>query len=162
MNNETLLDYVAPCSLLCYTCTGFGKGPVTESARKLHCYLEGFGEMRGAHMSGKEQEDWLAYFDGFRNTLTQICGTCPGCRKGPGDGCIEGCVIPACVRERGVAFCAECGVFPCEKARDFFAAYDERIGRVWEAGSRRLREVGPEAYFKEKRHISHYMHYKEE
>ncbi len=70
-------------------------------------------------------------------------------------------MIPSCVQERGIDFCAQCSEFPCEKARVMFDGHDDKIGGAWEEGSRRLREIGLEAYFAEKKDVSHYLHYKE-
>lgn len=161
MEKQMLLDLTAPCSLLCYTCTGFKDGPVGECARKLYTYLDGFGEMRGSFMAEGEREAWNAQFAEFRGTLQYIGGVCPGCRKGRGPGCIADCPVPECVKEKGVDFCGECPEFPCAKARDFFTAQNPRICAAWEAGSRRIAEIGAEAYFAEKKDCSHYLHYKD-
>ena len=164
MEKEKLPDYVAPCSLLCYTCMGFKDGPISECAKKLYIYTEGICEFRSAHMSEEQREEWHSFFHEYHDTLKNLSGTsCPGCRNNPVScSAFEGCVIPACVKERGVDFCAECDAFPCQKARDFFAARDEELSRVWENGSRRLKEVGMDAYFEEKKDISHYIHYKKD
>lgn len=162
MEKEQLLNYVAPCSLLCYTCTAFRSGPVSECAHKLYIYLDGFCEMCGENMTEEERGTWYAQFDEFHGTLRCLSGVCPGCRKGPGMGCIEGCVVPSCAKEHGVDFCAECSAFPCQKAEEFFAAHSEKVMQAWKNGSRRLQEIALEAYFEEKRGISHYLHYKEQ
>lgn len=161
MERDELLNFVAPCSLLCYTCTGFKDGPVTECAKKLYTYLNGFGEMRGTNMQPREREEWLAEFEKFHNTLQYVGGVCGGCREGRGSGCIEGCVIPDCVKERGVDFCAQCSEFPCEKAAEFFKTCGGAVRSAWESGSVRLKEVGLENYFQEKKIVSHYIHYKQ-
>ena len=161
MKQEKLLDRIAPCSLLCYTCTGFRDGPVSACAGQLSVYLEGFCEMRATYLSEDARKAWRSQFDEFHNTLKHMSGgSCPGCRKGPGPGCIHNCFIPDCAKAHGVDFCAECKEFPCREAADFFAARDGRLRHAWEDGNRRLQELGAEAYFKEKEHTSHYIHYK--
>lgn len=154
------LDLIAPCSLLCLTCTAYKGGVIGECARKLHTHLEGFAEMRGTYMNDAERAQWYAQFDEFRATLCHLGGVCPGCRQGRGPGCIDDCPVPDCARARGVDFCAECDEFPCDRARAFFAALDERLACVWEEGNLRLREIGVPAYFAEKKDASHYQHYK--
>lgn len=164
MEREKLLHEVAPCSLLCYTCTGYKDGVIAECAKKLHTYLDGFEKLVGRNMSKEDRENWYRDFNTFRGTLANIGGGCHGCRADASlkGGCIEGCVIPECVKERGVDFCADCREFPCQRARDFFASYDGKVEEVWEKGTERIREIGIEAYFEERKNVSHYLHYNEE
>jgi hypothetical protein len=149
-----------------YSCPSFEHGSVGESARKLHNYWEGYCEFRSEHLPEEQREAWQAEFSAFDGTLRFLGGaSCPGCRNSPpsekdGWGCLEGCFIPACARERGVDFCAECDAFPCQKAREFFGAKGGNLYREWENGNRRIREVGAEIFFREMKDISHYIHYK--
>ena len=160
--SQNLPDFVAPCSLLCYTCTGFSEGVVARCAQALHRHLDGFGELRGSGMEPAQREEWDRYFADFRGTLGFLgAASCPGCRKGAAQGCcIPGCPIPSCAKERGVDFCGECPDFPCEKAGGFFAAQGSGLRKVWEDGSRCLREIGAADYFEEKKDSSHYLHCK--
>lgn len=166
MEKEKLLHYVAPCSLLCYACMSFKDGPSSEGAKNVYKYSDGWGEFWSALLPEEKREEWRKEFDTFQNTLQYLGGaSCPGCRNNPpsnkeGWGCLAGCVIPACVKERGVDFCAECDEFPCQKAKDFFATHN-RTGDGWENGSRRIKKVGVDVYFEEKKDISHYIYYKE-
>jgi hypothetical protein len=116
--------------------------------------------------AGEKREEWDKWFDTFQNTLQYLCGaSCPGCRNNhPSNkeekwGHLEGCVIPACVKERGVDFCAECDEFPCQKEKDFCATHN-MSGEDWENGSRRIKEIGIEAYFEEKKDVSHCIRHK--
>ena len=154
MEKQKLLELTAPCSLLCYTCTAYKDGPMGECARKLYSYLDGFGEMRGQFLSEEGRKTWMAQFVEFCSTLQHIGGVCPGCRMEAGPGCIQGCPVPGCISEKGVDFCGECPEFPCQKAGDFFTAQNPRIAAAWEAGSRRIAEIGAEAYFEEKKGCS--------
>jgi DNA topoisomerase IB len=52
--------------------------------------------------------------------------------------------------EHRVDFCAECDEFPCQKAKDFFAAQNW-TGEDWKTGSRRIIEVGADAYLRKRR-----------
>lgn len=157
MEKEKLLDYVAPCSIPCYSCISFKDGPASEGARRVYNYSEGWCEFRSAYVPEEKREEWIKETKRFRDGLKFLGGaSCPGCRNNPpsnkdGWGYLEGCVIPACVKEHGVDFCAECDEFPCDKICD----------KIRESGSRRIKEIGIEAYFEEKKDVSHYIRYKE-
>ncbi len=164
MEKEKLLQYAAPCSLLCYTCMGFREGVFAECGPKLHACSEGICEFLAdvSGLSGEERKKHFAFFREFRDSLSHLSGgSCHGCRSDDSlkSGCIGGCVIPACVKEHGVDFCGQCPDFPCEKGRSFFDGVDSRIRQTWETGSARIREIGPEAYVEEKKNVSHYAHY---
>ena len=163
MERDKLLQYIAPCSLLCYTCMGLRNGPIAECAKTLHNLSEGISEFFSAHTPEEKRHEQLAFFTEFRNALQNFSGAfCPGCRNNSAScPAYEGCVIPACVQERGIDFCAQCNEFPCPKVKDYFDAHDELIYPVWVNGNKRIREVGIEAYFEEKKDVSHYIHYGE-
>ncbi|MCL2772587.1 MAG: DUF3795 domain-containing protein [Oscillospiraceae bacterium] len=154
MEKEKLLNYIAPCSLLCYTCMSFKDGPSSTSAKKVYNYSDGWGEFYNTLIPEEKREEAYKEFSAFQNTLKFLGGaSCPGCRNNPqsnksGWGCAEGCVIPACVKEHGVDFCAECDEFPCQTCDN--------------TGSKRIKEIGIEAYFEEMKDISHYIRYKKE
>lgn len=162
ISNQDLLNYVAPCSLLCYTCPALKDGAISECAVKLCKYFEGYYDFNDANMPEKFRW-WLDEFEAFHKKLEKYSKSkCPGCRNNPpsGSGCIEGCIVPNCVRVQGVNCCAECSEFPCGKAKNFFATINNIIGQDWEKGNKRIKEVGIEKYFNEKKNISHYISYK--
>jgi len=163
MEKEQLLDHIAPCSLLCHTCMSRKGGLSSEGAKNVYKYSDGWGEFYSALLPEEKREEWHREFDTFQSTLQFLGGAlCPGCRNDPPSnkdgkwGCLEGCPVPICAKERGVDFCAECGEFPCQKGKDFFAA--GVIG--WERGNGRIKEIGVEAYFEEMRDVSHYIGFK--
>lgn len=163
MKKEKLLHYIAPCSLLCYTCLALKDGAFSECSPRLSGYCEGVCEFLSLNMPEDERDKFHLFFNEFQNALKQLSGgMCHGCRNVPSSkkGCIKGCVIPDCAQERGVDFCAECNEFPCQKAKDFFATHSNKITKIWEDGSKRIKEIGIEAYFEEKKNLSHYIHYK--
>ena len=60
------------------------------------------------------------------------CERCANYRKNENClGCIidqemiEDCDIRQCCKEKRVAYCAECGGFPCEKMRNFYDGHPE-------------------------------------
>ena len=50
MDNSDILKKVAPCSLMCHTCSGYKDGVICESAKTLLKYLEGIKEFYGKHL----------------------------------------------------------------------------------------------------------------
>lgn len=162
MDRDQLLQYVAPCALLCYSCPGLKDGAISQCASRLCGYFEGYYDFNDANLPEKYRP-WLDEFAAFERRLERFTqSTCPGCRSNPkpGAGCIEGCVVPSCVKEKGIDYCGECNDFPCEKARSFFARINDVIGKDWENGSRRIGEIGIDAYFEERKDRSHYASYK--
>jgi len=157
---EQLLRYVAPCSLLCYTCPGMKDGVIAQHAAALCRYFVGYYDFNDSNLPA-EYRSWLSTFQEFSQRLEHYASRpCLGCRETPTfGGCLPGCVVPSCVKEHGVNYCAECSNFPCATARDFFSSHNRILAENWEDGSRRLREVGLEAYFAEKREAPHYLGY---
>lgn len=159
---EELLRAIAPCSMMCHTCPACQGGAIERCAAQMLRYFEGYYEFNDA-MLPAEYRDRLDSFKQFEDRMKKYAKrSCPTCRETPEDGrgCIEDYPVRSCYREKGVDFCAECGEFPCEKAKSFFMNRHPVIAGDWENGSRRLREIGPEAYFEEKKGISHYTSWK--
>ncbi|MFW6323846.1 MAG: DUF3795 domain-containing protein [Desulfovibrionales bacterium] len=68
-------------------------------------------------------------------------GSCSGCRTG---ACLlHECAVKDCVHEKGVNFCFECSLFPCEHS-DFPPSLKKR----WIEMNMRRREMGVEEYFR--------------
>ena len=64
---------------------------------------------------------------------------------------MPGCVVRACTRERGYAFCAGCAEFPCDKV-----TFEGQLRDAWLGANRRIQEAGAEAFWREMRETSHY------
>ncbi|MCI8441461.1 MAG: DUF3795 domain-containing protein [Provencibacterium sp.] len=125
MEREKLLHYLAPCSFLCYTCLALRDGAFSECAPRLLAYSEDVCEFltESFRLPPGEQKEQEAFFDAFYGTLGQLSGGgCHGCRSDAAlkRGCLSGCGISDCVREREIDFCAQCEEFPCRKAEEFF------------------------------------------
>jgi hypothetical protein len=162
MDKQELLHNVAPCSLFCYTCPALKDGAISECAKKLCNYFEGYYDFNDANIPD-QYRSWLSEFEAFYKNLSGYTKSqCPGCRNNPspGAGCIEGCIVPNCVKDHGVDFCADCSEFPCKKAKDFFLTINNVTANDWEKGNFRIREIGIENYFNEKKDISHYISFK--
>lgn len=157
-----LLSSVAPCSLCCMTCPGFRSGEVAKRARALHTLFEGYYDFNDANIPA-EYRSRLDEFKEFDAELSRYTSaSCPSCREieGSAAGCIENCYVRLCYKQKGVDFCADCPDFPCGAAREFFDGINAVIASDWEKGSRRIREIGAEAYYAEKKNVSHYISYK--
>jgi len=162
MEKNELLRRVAPCSLMCYTCPGCQNGAISRVAAQLCTYFEGYYDFNDANLP-QQYRGWLDEFKAFEERLKRFTNAkCPTCRQAPEKfgGCIAGCVVRECYTQKGVDFCAECDEFPCEKAISFFAGINAVIRTDWEAGNRRIQEIGIEQYYDEKKDISHYLSFK--
>lgn len=160
--DKDFLKKMAPCSLLCHVCPGYSDGAISQCAVKMCKHFEGYYDFNDEHLP-EEHRGWLPEFEQFHNRLKKYTeGGCSGCR-GHNDedfGCIEGCFIDACTKERGIHFCSECEDFPCEKAKQFFTENDKTLLTMWIEGSQRMREIGIKPYFEEKKDSSNYANYK--
>lgn len=160
-----LLHHVAPCALLCYTCFGYCDGGVKHHAKCLYELYKGWYE---GHVLGygenptPEQRKKLASIQDFNETLVKRQqADCPGCRRSMGThgGCIPGCVVPACVKEHHVLYCADCPEFPCQRNEGVFRP---NVMKKWLEGNWYIREHGLEAYFEANRGVGHYSEFAEE
>ena len=155
ISKEQILDFIAPCSLLCYSCPGFTRGIICELSSKLHNYFEGFYEfqVKYAPEEYKPRADLFREFKEFLLRFTKPI--CNGCRHNPNpESCIPGCFILECTQEHGVDYCGECKLFPCSKVDTIF---NPDVYKRWVKGNERIREVGVELFFEEERDKSHYI-----
>jgi hypothetical protein len=147
MERKEVLQKVAPCGLICYTCAAASDGAIQVHSRALLSLLEGFdgfAERFSAH------EPRLKAYPYFREVLGLFAEAgCQGCREG--DCMYPGCPVWPCIKEKEHDFCFECADFPCDEA-DFDPALREK----WMSANERMREIGPEAYLQEVKEESHY------
>lgn len=147
MVREELLRKVAPCGLLCYTCTAAKDGVIRGHSHALLRLLEsfdGFADQFSAH------EPRLSKYPDFKDVLLLFSEAgCEGCRGG---NCMyPGCPVLPCITRKGVDFCFECDAFPCEEVDA-----ESPLRAKWARANERMREVGAEAYFNEVKDTSHY------
>jgi hypothetical protein len=96
---------VAYCGLVCSDCKAY---LATQSNDREH--LE------------RVAAEWRKEFDSPEITADSIlCDGCPGVQGGRRIGYCDMCQIRACALERGVANCAHCADYACEKLEAFFA-----------------------------------------
>lgn len=142
MDKSEIIKKVAPCSLMCHTCSAYNDGIICASAKTLLKYLEGIKEFYEVHMP-----DAVESYNNFEGVLSIYAGaSCSGCRSTEHNGCsIEGCFLLECTKNHGVDFCGECNEFPCKKTQGIF---EEIVYRQWLEGNQQIREYGIEAFWK--------------
>ena len=115
-SREQLLDFMAPCSLLCFSCPAFVRGIVCELSGKLLNYFEGFYDFLARHLP-EELKSKAEEVKSFEERLQDYAQpACDGCRKNRNPACsVRGCFIAECTKEHGVDYCGECDAFPCRK-----------------------------------------------
>lgn len=142
------LAETAPCGLICYNCASYDRGPIAAHAQGLARWLEGFAPFATRFAAFEPR---LGQYPAFADVLALLAQPpCGSCRQG--QGCMPGCVVRACTAERGHAFCAACDEFPCGKV-DF----EGQLREAWLRGNARIREIGAEAFWRERRETSHYL-----
>ena len=154
MDRSEILSKVAPCSLLCHTCSGYKEGIICESSKTLLKYLEGIREFYGRHIPGAVES--YKIFEGVLGMYSSA--SCSGCRSTEHNGCsIQGCFLLECTKNHAVDFCGECNEFPCKKTRELFEA---EVYKQWLDGNQQIREQGIEIFMEKNIDKPHYKAYK--
>lgn len=144
---------VAPCGLLCYTCTGFAEGAIPQASKALLRYLDGYSEF----LEQQSHPDKPAVDTALRALAFWAGNDCPGCREGGDHRCmLEGCTVRECTKGKGIDFCAECAEFPCGEPHP-----SKVFLKAWKKANSRIREIGAEGFFQEEKEVSHYSRYKQ-
>ena len=128
-------------------------------AKELLILLDGHKEFLDKNLK-KEYRHKLDEFIIFQKKLEKYANPkCNGCREGGATGCsIKGCFINECTKEHKVNFCGECALFPCDKVNN--KIFKENVIKKWYEGNERIKEVGIEAYYKERKDKPHYIDHK--
>lgn len=77
---------------------------------------------------------------------------CKGCHSEKRSYYCESCRMKKCAAQKGVAFCGECGEYPCRDLSVFQAEMPHRI-ELWKS-QERIREAGYETWYAEM--VEHY------
>lgn len=154
MDKSEILKNVAPCSLMCRTCSGYCNGVICESAKTLLKYLEGIKEFYEKHIP-----DAVESYSNFEETLRMYSAApCSGCRSTEHNGCsIEGCFLLECTKNHNIDFCGECNEFPCKKTRELF---EDEVYTQWMEGNQQIRDHGIEFFWENNCEKPHYKAYK--
>lgn len=154
MKEDELLEKVAPCALMCHTCSAYEKGIICESAKKLLKYMDGAKEFYEKHNPSQVESHNIF----LQNLECYSAGACSGCRNRKHHGCsIEGCFILECTLEHNIHFCGECIEFPCNKTTLLF---EEEVYKMWLSGNREIQKNGIEEYWEQNHEKPHYGEYK--
>ena len=154
MDKSEILKNVAPCSLICHTCSGYHNGVICESAKTLLKYLEDMKEFYEKHLP-----DAVESYSNFEEVLRMYSSApCSGCRSKEHNGCsIEGCFLLECTRNHNIDFCGECDEFPCKKTMELF---EKEVYEQWLAGNQQIRDHGIELFWENNSVNPHYKAYK--
>ena len=153
MEKSEILKKVAPCSLMCHTCSAYCSGVICESSKTLLKYLEGIKGFYEKHIP-----DAVESYENFEGVLRMYSGgPCSGCRSPEHNGCsIEGCFILECTKDYGVDFCGECDEFPCKKTEKLF---EKQVYDRWLKGSQQIHDNGIESFWENNSEKPHYKAY---
>ncbi len=153
MEKRDILKKIAPCSLMCHTCSGYNDGVIYESAKTLLKYLEGMKEFYRKHMP-----DAVESYNTFEEVLRMYSDApCSGCRSTEHNGCsIEGCFLLECTKNHDVNFCGDCDEFPCKKTLKLF---EQEVYKQWLEGNQQIRDYGIEVFWENNSKKPHYESY---
>jgi len=153
VKKKELLEKIAPCSLMCHTCSAYEQGVISQTAKQLSKYTEGIYEFYEKHSPNE-----LERFKVFQEELEKCSeGKCSGCRNREHHGCsINGCFILDCTKERDIDYCGECAEFPCDRTQKIF---EEEVYLQWLEGNHEIKNWGIEGFWKKivKNHIIRYI-----
>lgn len=153
MNRAGLLEQIAPCSLLCHTCTAYENGVICESAKRLLAYMDGVKEFYEKH-NPSQLESHAEFIKSLEN---YSAGVCSGCRSREHNRCsIKDCFILECTKEHHVDFCGECTEFPCGKP---MALFEDEVYEQWLSGNLEILKNGIEKFWEKNSRKSHYQAY---
>lgn len=76
MKREELRDQIAPCSLLCYTCSAYEKGVIRTLSKELLHYTQSLAEFYQRHLP-KEEQDYAQRFLQVRAELSRYATRFP-------------------------------------------------------------------------------------
>lgn len=151
---EFLLNNIAPCGCLCYSCTGCAHGIIVQSSKTLLHYLDGYSSF----LEKQDHKDKPLVDTCIRVLSYWSKLNCPGCRNDVSNQCtLENCFVRDCIKEKQLDFCADCENFPCDKAHE-----SKAFMNTWLNASTRIREVGAEQFFSEEKEQSHFTRFKDE
>ena len=147
MNYDGIKQVIAPCGLNCGKCMAYAGGEIRATSIRLKELLGSFDRYAERFSSFMPVFENYPQFKELLDYLT--AGDCEGCRRGK---CrYPGCVVPACIREKEVDFCFQCGEFPCTRV-----TFDPDLRRRWMEMNTRMKEVGLESFYQETRDLPRY------
>lgn len=154
MKRTEILEKIAPCSLMCYTCNAYKNGVICKSAKKLLDYMDGVKEFYEKNRPSQVENHniFLQHLEYYS------AGACSGCRNRDHHRCsINGCFILECTKTHKVDFCGECTKFPCNKTKPLF---EHEVYKQWLYGNQEIQKNGIEKFWEKNCEKPHYQAYK--
>lgn len=140
MDYEEAKKRLAPCGLDCSRCADYDGGEIRELSNRL---LELLGNYSILARMKERAIPAFEHYQEFHEVLKEFAGAgCSGCRGGS-VLCPTVCSARFCHQEKGVDFCFQCPLYPCD--RQFSGKLRER----WLAINDRMKKIGPAAYCEE-------------
>jgi hypothetical protein len=149
MNENDILNSLAPCGLNCMKCFAYEKGEIKYHSNSLKILLGNFKVYSERFVSLLNESRFENYkeFSEMLDLLTEA--NCTGCRNG--ECLLKSCGVIKCYKEKNVNFCFECNEFPCKKTN-----FDEHLERRWIQSNLRMKEIGIKKYYEEIKDIPRY------
>ena len=136
---ETVLEHIAPCGLNCKKCIANAYGDIRLLSATLASAL---GPNFGAYARRfAAANPVFEGYEAFRALLDHFAdGSCMSCRSG--ECPFFACRVKDCVQERGVDFCFQCELFPCDRS-----GLSDRLLEKWRANNESMKELGAVEYY---------------
>ena len=145
MDSEQIKAAIAPCGLSCEKCFAHADGDIRRYSRKLkeklgnfEIYAKRFETLVGDPIF-KKYPDFKAMLDYFASE------NCTGCRN---EQCklFKECGVRICHQEKGIDFCYQCDLFPCDRTH-----FDAGLYKGWVMINEKIRDTGLEKFYEKAR-----------
>ena len=143
MNDNKIIDRLAPCGLNCGKCFAFIDGDIKHYSNGLKVSLGNFDVYAQRFVDLIDEPVFKKYAD-FKEMLSYFANIeCKGCRK---EKCriFKDCRVRLCHEQKRVDFCFQCKDFPCNDT-----GFDQHLYKRSVDINMRMKEIGVEKYYEE-------------
>jgi len=143
MEDNHLLNRLAPCGLHCGKCFAFVDGDIRKYSLLLKESLGNF-DICAERFSGLLNKPVFQKYPDFKEMLEYFTTVeCQGCRN---ETCklFDSCKVKECAKQKKVDFCFQCDEFPCNNT-----GFDEHLLKRSVDINQRMKEIGVENYYQE-------------
>jgi hypothetical protein len=143
MDNEKILDRLAPCGLHCGKCFAFKEGDIAIGSQALKNNLGEFSVYAKRFVKLLDKPIFEKFPD-FQLMLDYFSDAeCSGCRN---EKCklFKDCNVRLCSERKVVDFCFQCSEFPCNNT-----GFDDHLNERSININLRMKEIGVEKYYNE-------------
>lgn len=156
MDTSPGINLITPCGLNCGMCAFYENGEIRQHAERLNELLSGFEHLAPLLTDWRPE---FSHYTEFSAILKFLCsGYCPGCRVTRIPDPLAGCSYRTCSTQKGVIYCGICSEFPCPDAPKRYPD----MAFIWKKNSKRIQEIGVEAYFEEIKNKIWYKEYEKD